>query len=133
MLVPFIVVGPLIVVAYNAELFGGLVHNDAGFAAAWGAFPVLTAYVAQAETLALAPVLAAARGLLAVGGPTAPQHAGESPASAHRAGRGHGHGPRAARCNGSTGAISLPRSKARCRALVLVDGPVRPPRSRLPS
>jgi hypothetical protein len=59
-LVPFIVVGPLLVVAYNAELFGGLVHTDAGFAAAWGAFPVLTAYVAQTETLALAPVLAAA-------------------------------------------------------------------------
>lgn len=58
-LVPFIIVGPLIVVAYNAELFGGLVHNDAGFAAAWGAFPVLTAYVAQTETLALAPILAA--------------------------------------------------------------------------
>ena len=58
-LVPFIVVGPLIVVAYNFELFGGLVHNDAGFAAAWGAFPVLTAYVAQADTLELAPVLAA--------------------------------------------------------------------------
>ncbi len=59
-LVPFIVAGPLLVVAYNAEMFGGLVHNDAGFAAAWGAFPVLTAYVAQTETLALAPVLAAA-------------------------------------------------------------------------
>ena len=59
-LVPFIVVGPLLVVAYNAELFGGLVHTDAGFAVAWGAFPVLTAYVAQAKTLALAPVLAAA-------------------------------------------------------------------------
>jgi len=58
-LVPFIVVGPLVLIAYNAELFGGIVHNDAGFAAAWGAFPVLTAYVAQAETLALAPVLAA--------------------------------------------------------------------------
>jgi hypothetical protein len=58
-LVPFIVVGPLIVIAYNAELLGGLVHNDAGFAVAWGAFPVLTAYVAQAETLTLAPVLAA--------------------------------------------------------------------------
>jgi asparagine N-glycosylation enzyme membrane subunit Stt3 len=58
-LVPFIVVGPLILIAYNAELFGGLVHNDVGFAAAWGAFPVLTAYVAQAETLTLAPVLAA--------------------------------------------------------------------------
>lgn len=59
-LVPFIVAGPLLVVAYNAEMFGGLVHTDAGFAAAWGAFPVLTAYVAQAEMLALAPVLAAA-------------------------------------------------------------------------
>jgi hypothetical protein len=59
-LVPFIVVGPLLVVAYNAELFGGLLHTDAGFAAAWGAFPVLTAYAAQAGRLALAPVLAAA-------------------------------------------------------------------------
>jgi hypothetical protein len=58
--VPFIVVGPLLVVAYNAELFGGLLHTDAGFAAAWGAFPVLTAYAAQAGRLALAPVLAAA-------------------------------------------------------------------------
>jgi hypothetical protein len=58
-LVPFIVVGPILVVAYNAELWGGVVHTDAGFAAAWGAFPVLTAYVAQASTLALAPALAA--------------------------------------------------------------------------
>jgi hypothetical protein len=48
------------VVAYNAELFGGFVHTDAGFAVAWGVFPVLTAYVAQAKTLALAPILAAA-------------------------------------------------------------------------
>ena len=46
-LVPFMVAGPVLVVAYNAELFGGIVHNDVGFAAAWGAFPVLTAYVAQ--------------------------------------------------------------------------------------
>jgi hypothetical protein len=58
-LVPFIVVGPLLVMAYNAELFGGVVHTDAGFAAAWGAFPVLTAYAAQTGTLALAPALAA--------------------------------------------------------------------------
>jgi hypothetical protein len=35
-------------------------HTDSGFAAAWGAFPVLTAYVAQAGALAVAPVLAAA-------------------------------------------------------------------------
>lgn len=58
-LVPFMVVGIFVVVAYNAELFGGLVHNDAGFAFCWGAFPLLTAYVAQAATLALAPALAA--------------------------------------------------------------------------
>jgi hypothetical protein len=48
-LVPFVVVGPLLVVAYNAELFGGVVHTDAGFALCWGAFPLLTAYVAQAQ------------------------------------------------------------------------------------
>jgi hypothetical protein len=58
-LIPFMVAGPILVIAYNAELFGGVVHTDAGFAAAWGAFPVLTAYVAQAGSLALAPVLAA--------------------------------------------------------------------------
>ena len=58
-LVPFIVIGPLLVVAYNTQLFGGLVHTMTGFALAWGAFPVLTAYVAQTSRLALAPVLAA--------------------------------------------------------------------------
>jgi hypothetical protein len=56
-LVPFIVAGPLLVVAYNAELFGGIVHTDVGFAVAWGAFPLLTAYVAQADRLGLAAVL----------------------------------------------------------------------------
>jgi hypothetical protein len=63
-LVPFLVVGPLFVVGYNFEVFGGLIHNDVGFAATWGAFPVLTAYVAQTGTLALAPVLAAAGALV---------------------------------------------------------------------
>jgi len=58
-LVPFIVAGPVLVAAYNAELFGGIVHTDMGFALAWGAFPVLTAYAAQAKTIALAAVLAA--------------------------------------------------------------------------
>lgn len=58
-LVPFLVAGPLLVIGYNAELFGGVLHCDAGFAASWGAFPVLTAYVAEAHTLAAAPVLAA--------------------------------------------------------------------------
>lgn len=58
-LLPFLVVGPLVVVAYNLELFGGLFHNDATFAAGWGSFPVLTAYVAQTGRLAAAPVIAA--------------------------------------------------------------------------
>jgi hypothetical protein len=58
-LIPFMIVGPFLVIAYNAELFGGIVHTDAGFAAAWGAFPVLTAYVAQTGTLSAGSVLAA--------------------------------------------------------------------------
>ena len=59
-LIPFMVAGPILVIAYNAELFGGALHTDFGFAAAWGAFPVLTGYVAQVGSLAVAPVLAAA-------------------------------------------------------------------------
>ena len=58
-LIPFMVLGPLLVAAYNWELFGGFVHTDAGFALAWGSFPVLVAYVAQTGRLALSPVIAA--------------------------------------------------------------------------
>ncbi|MHB1446250.1 MAG: hypothetical protein ACYCTI_00900 [Acidimicrobiales bacterium] len=58
-LIPFMVIGPVLVLAYNAELFGGVVHTDAGFAAAWGAFPVLTAYVAQAGRLGWAAIAGA--------------------------------------------------------------------------
>ena len=58
-LIPFLLVGPLLVVAYNAELFGGIVHTDAGFAAAWGAFPLLTSYVAQTGNLSADSLLAA--------------------------------------------------------------------------
>jgi hypothetical protein len=59
-LVPFIVVGPVLVVAYNLELFGGRLHTDVGFALSWGAFPVLTAYVAQAAQIDAAALLGAA-------------------------------------------------------------------------
>jgi hypothetical protein len=59
-LVPFVVVGAFLVAAYNLELFHGRFHTDAWFAAAWGAFPVLTAYVAQAERLSSPALLAAA-------------------------------------------------------------------------
>jgi hypothetical protein len=57
-LIPFLVVGPLLVVAYNWELWGGRIHTDAGFALAWGAFPVLVAYVAQTGRLAASPIIA---------------------------------------------------------------------------
>ena len=47
-LVPFVVVGALLVLAYNLELFGGRFHTDFWFAAAWGAFPALTGFWANA-------------------------------------------------------------------------------------
>lgn len=53
-LLVFIVVGPLLVVGYNLELFGGRLHNDVAFAFAWGTFPLLTGYFAQASQLGLA-------------------------------------------------------------------------------
>jgi hypothetical protein len=59
-LIPFMLAGPVLVVAYNAELFGGIVHTDAGFAAAWGAFPLLTSYVAQTGSVSAGSVIAAA-------------------------------------------------------------------------
>jgi hypothetical protein len=62
-LLPFMIVGPILVLAYNAELFGGIIHTDLGFATAWGAFPVLTAYMAQTGRLAPAAVLAAVAAL----------------------------------------------------------------------
>jgi hypothetical protein len=43
-LVPFVVAGAFIVVAYNLELFGGRFHTDLWFAVAWGAFPAATGY-----------------------------------------------------------------------------------------
>lgn len=59
-LLAFIVIGPLLVVGYNLELFGGRLHTDVVFALAWGAFPVLTGYFAQAERLGLAALLGGA-------------------------------------------------------------------------
>jgi hypothetical protein len=47
----FVVAGAFIVLAYNLELFGGRFHSDFWFALAWGAFPALTSYWANALTL----------------------------------------------------------------------------------
>ena len=59
-LLVFVAFGGFVVVAYNLELFGGALHSDLWFAGAWGAFPVLTAYVASAERIRGEAVAAAA-------------------------------------------------------------------------
>jgi hypothetical protein len=51
--------GVFLVVAYNLELLGGAVHSDVWFAAAWGGFPAITAYVAQTGRVSAAAVLMA--------------------------------------------------------------------------
>jgi hypothetical protein len=63
-LAAFVAVGAFVVVAYNLELFAGAFHSDLWFAAAWGAFPVLTAYFASAERIRGDAVLAAAFALV---------------------------------------------------------------------
>jgi hypothetical protein len=59
-LVPFIVAGAFLVLAYNLELFGGRFHSDFWFAAAWGAFPAFTAYWINSLSVDAAGVLVAA-------------------------------------------------------------------------
>ena len=49
--IPFVVSGGFIVLAYNLEWSGGRFHSDVWFALAWGAFPALAAYWANAERL----------------------------------------------------------------------------------
>jgi hypothetical protein len=59
-LVPFVLAGAFLVVAYNLELFGGRFHSDLWFAVAWGAFPAFTGYWSQALELKPAGLLVAA-------------------------------------------------------------------------
>jgi hypothetical protein len=58
-LLPLVAVGAALVPVYNLELLGGRVHTDLGFALSWGAFPLLTAFVAQTGTLRAEAVVAA--------------------------------------------------------------------------
>ena len=58
-LLPFVVIGGVLVYGYNLELFGGLMHSDVWFGVAWGAFPVLVGAYAQHWTLTLAAGVAA--------------------------------------------------------------------------
>jgi hypothetical protein len=58
-LLPFVLVGSLLVFGYNLELFGGLMHSDTWFGLAWGAFPALVGAYAQHWTLSVAAVAVA--------------------------------------------------------------------------
>lgn len=53
----FVGAGAVLVPAYNLEL---AFHNDWGFAAAWGAFPALTGYFVEAQTLRVEALAVAA-------------------------------------------------------------------------
>jgi len=59
-LLVFVAVGGVVVPAYNLEWFDGAIHNAAGLGLAWGAFPVLTAYFVEAQTIRVDAVGAAA-------------------------------------------------------------------------
>ena len=63
-LLGFVVVGVLLVLAYNLELLGGRVHSDLWFALAWGAFPAFTAFWVQAGEVRVDGVLVAAACLM---------------------------------------------------------------------
>lgn len=63
-MLPFVVVGLVLVLAYNLELGAGVVHTGTVFALGWGAFPVVTGYFAQGLTLGAAVVPAAGAAFL---------------------------------------------------------------------
>jgi hypothetical protein len=92
LLVPAIALGVLLVLGYNLELFGGRLHTNVGFAAAWGGFPVLVGFLAQAPPLTR-PVTAAALGVaLAATGLSYAQRQLSTPARALRRRATHVHG-----------------------------------------
>ncbi len=59
-LLAFVAVGAVLVPAYNLEWFGGVIHTDWGFALAWGAFPALTGYFVEAQTIRVEALAVAA-------------------------------------------------------------------------
>ena len=63
-ILPLIIFGVFIVFAYNLEWFRGFFHTNFWFGFAWGAFPAMTAYVAQTHTVSPALILVAVACLL---------------------------------------------------------------------
>ena len=64
-LVPVALLGLVLVLAYNLELAGGRLHTTWGFAASWGAYPVLAGCLVQTGRIT-APAVAAAAGAFAL-------------------------------------------------------------------
>ena len=58
--IPFVLFGGFIVPAYNLELLKGWFHSDLWIGIAWGAFPALTGYWANAQQLDVQAFLIAA-------------------------------------------------------------------------
>jgi hypothetical protein len=58
-LIPFVVGGTFLALAYNLELFGGRFHTDVWFAVAWGAFPAFTGWFVEALQVRAEGVLVA--------------------------------------------------------------------------
>jgi hypothetical protein len=58
-LIPFIVAGAFLALAYNLELFGGWFHTDLWFAVAWGGFPAFTGWFVEARDIRIEAVLIA--------------------------------------------------------------------------
>ncbi|HWG27363.1 hypothetical protein [Actinospica sp.] len=83
-LIPFIVVGAVLVLGYNLELFGGVLHTDLGFALAWGGFPAAVGYVAQAPPWTVAGTFALILVVLAATALSAAQRRLSTPARALR-------------------------------------------------
>jgi hypothetical protein len=54
---PLVIVGGLLVPAYNLELAGGRFHSDTWFAIAWGGFPAFTGYFSNALQIRPAGIL----------------------------------------------------------------------------
>ncbi len=60
LLIPLVVVGAVLVPAYNLELIGGRLHSDLWFAVAWGGFPAFTGYFVNALQIRPAGLLVTA-------------------------------------------------------------------------
>jgi hypothetical protein len=65
-LIPFVVVGAFLSLAYNLELFGGRFHTDLWLGIAWGAFPPLTGWFVEATDIRVECVLVALACMLLV-------------------------------------------------------------------